>query len=63
MANPVDIIRRSTVVLHPAPGVEKKVVAVFYRIGPYPERVLYIPESEYNEDVEKERVKEAAFGK
>lgn len=56
-----DIVRRSTVVLHPAPGVERKVVAVFYRVGPYPERVVYIPLEVYTLEVEKELIKEAAF--
>ena len=56
-----DIIRRSTIVLHPAPGVERKVVAIFYRVGPYPERVVYIPLEVYTLEVEKERIKEVAF--
>lgn len=62
MADPINILRRETHTIYPAPGKKERVVAIFYRVGSLPERVLYIPENEYDKKTEKERVKEAVFG-
>jgi len=57
------ILRSETLTIHPAPGVAKKIVAVTYRLGMWPERTLYIPAEQYNDDEAERIVKEAAFGK
>jgi len=62
MADPIDIVRRETHTIHPGLGRSERVVAVFYRLGALPERVIYIPEDEWTEDEEKERVKQAVYG-